>query len=101
MYEHELLFILLDEHLYQEVIDNDETEDDTIPAEYLEVVLLDISHKELDSYDGHDECHYHTYSQQYPFFCSETESEFGKFEKAGSEHYRNSQEECEFCCYSS
>ena len=101
MYEHELLFILLDEHLYQEVIDNDETEDDTVPAEHLEVMLLDISHKELDSYDRHYECHYHTDCQQDPFFRCEYESELGKFEKAGSKHYRNSQEECEFCCYSS
>ena len=55
-------------------------------------MLLDISHEEFYSYDRHDECHYHTDCQQDSFFRCEYESEFGKFEKAGSEHYRNSQE---------
>lgn len=69
------------------------TKCDSVPSECLKVMFLYVSHQEFDCDNGNYKCHYHSHDQDHHLCSCERETEFQDFQKAGSEHDRDSQEE--------
>ena len=75
------------------------TKCDSVPSECLKVMFLYVSHQEFDRDNGNYKCHYHSHDQDHHLWSCERETELQDFQKTGSEHDRDSQEEGKFCCY--
>ena len=82
-----------------EVCKNKNSKSDPVISERFEVIFLDVSHQEFDRDNGNYKCHYHSHDQDHHLCSCERETEFQDFQKTGSEHDRDSQEEGKFCCY--
>ena len=70
-------------------------ENDTIPAEYSEVMFLDIAHQETDDDDRYQECGDHADQQKCSLHTGSRESALHQFQQACAEHRRNRQEKGE------
>ena len=73
-----------------------DTKDNTIPAEHLEIVLLDERHQHPDDEHGRDKCRYHADREDDHLGLREYQAELDQLEQARAEHDRNGEEEREF-----
>ena len=79
-----------------EVREHGNAENDTVPAEHLEVVLLDERHQHPDDEHGRDKCRYHADREDDQLGLRECQAELDQLEQARAEHDRNGEEEREF-----
>ena len=85
----------------RKITQHKDTKDDSIPAECLEIMFLDITHQELDCDNGYKKCNNNACHQCQNLCRCKYETKFYKFQKACAKHDRNRQEKGKLCCYCS
>lgn len=78
-----------------EVREHGNAEDDTVPAEHLEVVALDERHEHTDDEQGRNERSHHADGEDDKLGLGENKAELDELEQTRAEHDRDSEEERE------
>ena len=74
------------------------TQHNAVPAENLEVLFLDVGHKETDNDEGNDKCCCTAHKENDKLGRSKCKAEVQYFDKGEAEHYGNCKEEGELGC---
>ena len=84
--------ILIKLHKNQEICQNDNSQNNTVISEYGKIVLLNVSHKELDRKNGYKERYHASYQQDDDLLARVMKTELEQFQSAGRYHGRNCEE---------
>ena len=92
-----VLQIRLSDH--KEIKQHEDAQNDPIPSEHLEIMLLDVAHEETDDQDRYDEGHQHADQQQHQFCRGKGKAESDQSQQACAKHDGDSEEKGKFCGY--
>ena len=84
--------ILIKLHKNQEICQNDNSQNNTVISEYGKIVLLNVSHKELDRKNRYKERYHASYQQDDDILARVMKTELEQFQSAGRYHGRNCEE---------